>query len=75
MQYEMKNSPMQWLQTFALSQNQILVTSYDVNVLKQMLGIQWNELQIVIGIFMYKKNQKLLLQNCQMETKISLTLL
>ena len=58
-QYDIKNSPMDWLQTFALSKHNFLVTSFDVNVMKKMLEIQWDALQTVLGYWDFHVEKEL----------------
>ena len=50
---------MDWLQTFALSKHNFLVTSFDVNVMKKMLGIKWDALQTVLGYWDFHVEKEL----------------
>ena len=49
-QYEVSNSPMNWLNNFSLStQNKYLVNILDQSILKEMMGVPWSDLEIVLG--------------------------
>ena len=49
-QYEVSNSPMNWLNNFSLStQNKYLVNMLDQSILKEMMGVPWSDLEIVLG--------------------------
>ena len=49
-QYEVSNSPINWLNNFSLStQNKYLVNMLDQSILKEMMGVPWSDLEIVLG--------------------------
>ena len=49
-QYNIDNSPMNWFNKFILyKQNKYLVNILDQNVLKEMMGIPWSDLEIILG--------------------------
>ena len=62
---------MDWLQTFALSKHNFLVTSFDVNVMKKMLGIKWDALQTVLGYwdFHVEKELKIIVDELSKENQ------
>ena len=50
LQYQAKNSPMNWLYKFSLSEeNRYLVSNYDQNSLKALMGARSEALELVLG--------------------------
>ena len=50
LQYQAKNSPMNWLYKFSLSEeNRYLVSNYDQNSLKALMGAPSEALELVLG--------------------------